>query len=218
MSLSSHVQYVLEILMIYTFKTDPESNLCCYHSGLSHYPSWIVMASQLVYFCPCPLQAHSTTATRGHQMKIRRYLFRSELVKSSSIRCLWKPKSLQALYHLPGLTYDPLSLGHYQNSTSLLPSPKLAGRFLQGNFYNLSLLSAQPFAQLSSSAPSGVYSEYDLLNRTVSGHTLKPGTHSPKHAISLSSSSHHLGLISYISLILPYFLTIHRRHSIILAV
>ena len=110
------------------------------------------------------------------------------------------------------------------DNISLLPSPKLAGRFLQGDFYNLSFPLPREhfpptFAQLSSSAPAGVYSNYDLLNRAVSGHTLITGARSPKHSISLSASFISLrSNIIYFTYFTLFPNSMHRRHSIILAV
>lgn len=186
------------------------------------------MASQLAFLLlPLPTSGYSHHSHQREPItgKSEDSLFRQNLPKLPPSRAAGSQSLYNALHHLPVLTCDSSFLRPLLwDNNSLLPSPKLAGRFLQGDFYNLFFpLPRVHFpptsAQLSSSPPSGVYSKYGLLSRAVSGHSLKTGTHSPKHSISLSSSFISLkSNIIYFAYFTLFPNSIHRRHSIILAV
>lgn len=141
MSLSSHVQYVHKSCWLYlqnrsriqplllTLWSKPLSTHLDYYNGL---PTSLLL--------PLPTSGYSHHSHQREPIKWKlEDTLRFSLSKVPPSGASGTQNLYKALHRLPGLTCDssfPRPL--LWDNTSLLPSPKLAGGFLQGDFYNLS--------------------------------------------------------------------------------
>lgn len=127
-----------------TFQIYPESNLCCYYSGLSHSPpTWVLQwpPNCSYHFCPCLTSACPQQSSQREPSKVQIRCHPSDQnlpMVPSSHTC--KSKSpYNGLHHLPVLTCFS-SFPRSLPTPNWPPSfPKLADRFLPDGLDNLLL-------------------------------------------------------------------------------